>query len=262
MIWMAQNRLHYTGDYMSKSSSVLSTDYYPEQNLNFLNKLLFVPYRDENQVTTNFRLYIPKNLRGNFDGKSGPWDNFTKVLRFDLGEPYKAVLVDKNDYIIVADTRKLLKYTVYPGYDSFRGYPEADMNMTETWEEFNEEYNSEKMWIIHVQNPEFLGQPVWIEYYKDIIDKEYDWSDIHKEYVHDHPDARYQFDKLNMPLRAKQRGYIIRADENGTEAEIVVMVEDEETDTRKYILGSEAFFYLNTDEPKKTIKELNIWQPV
>ena len=263
MIWMVQNLLHYTGDYMSKSESILTSKFYPEQNLNFLNKLLFVPYKDENSISLNFRLYIAKKYFPQFDGKSGHSDNFTKVLRYDLDAPYKAILVDTHNRIIVGDTREMNKYRIYPGYtyDSYKGFTEAEMPMTETWDEFNEEYNQEKIWTVHVQNQSYIGQPVYVEYFKDIITRESGESIIPAEYVsREHPEARYQFDKLNKPLRCSQKGYIIRADENGNEAEIVVMVEDPETNIRKYILGSEAYFYMKTDEPKKTIEELNIWQ--
>ena len=263
MIFMLQNLLHYTGDYMSKADSVLTSDFYPEQNLNFLNKLLFIPYRDENTVNLYFRLCIHKSQHPEFTGRSGYPDNFTKVLRFDLGEPYKAILVDKNNYIIVADTRELLKYTVYPGYeyDSYRGFSEAEMNMTHDWGTFNEEYNNEKIWTVHVQNGSFLAQPAYVEYFKDLFT---DKTSIIAPDSYDPtlPDARRQSDKLNTPYRATERGYVIRADENGNEAEIVVMVENPETHIRKYILGSEAYFYINTEEAHGTIERLNLWQSV
>ena len=209
------------------------------------------------------RLYINTHKYPEFTGRSGISDNFTKVLRFDLEEPYKAILVDENDFIIVADTRELLKYTVYPGYeyDTYRGFPEANMTMTTNWDEFNEEYNSEKIWTVHVQNKTYIGKPVYIEYFKDYFtDKQ---SILPKDsYDPTHADARYYTDKLNTPYKARERGYIIRADETGYDGEIVAMVEDPETHIRKYILGSEAYMYIKTDEPKVSLEELNIWQSV
>lgn len=263
MVYMLQNLLHYTGDYMSKDKSILTSDFYPEQNLDFLNKLLFVPYRDENNVRLFFRLYISKHRYPQFTGRSGISDNFTKVLRFDLAEPYKAILVDENNFIIVADTRELLKYTVYPGYeyDTYRGFPEAAMNMTSNWDEFNEEYNSEKIWTVHVQNKSYIGMPVYLEYYKDLFtDKE---TILHKDQYNPlHADARYYEDKLNTPYKVREQGYIIRADENGYDPEIVVMVEDPETHIRKYVLGSEAYMYIETEDQRTPLEELNIWQSV
>ena len=59
MVYMLQNFLHYTGDYISKRDSELSSIEYPEQNMDFLNKLLFVPYRNENDVII---INMSKNL--------------------------------------------------------------------------------------------------------------------------------------------------------------------------------------------------------
>ena len=271
MIWLLQNLLHYTGDYISRKDSILSSDFYPEQNLNFLNKVMFVPYRDENIVALFYRLYIPRRLYPDFDGVSGLPDNFCKVLRYDNAEPYKAILLTEDNYIIVGDTRELNKYLVYPGYiyDSYLGYPEAKMNMANSWEEFNEEYNSERFMIIHVQNQSYIGQPVYVEYFKDLLDKTPSTESlIQPDKIHGHDDARYKQDRLNYPSIATEKGYIIRADENGPEGEIVVLVEksevvgSEEIITRKYILGTEANLYINTEEPRKSIEEIDLWQPV
>lgn len=266
MIFMLQNLLHYTYDYMFKDQSKLSSSKYPTQNTNIINKLLFVPYRDENQVLLNYRLYIPDTLYPQFNGHSGPYDNFTKVLRFDMEEPYVAILVDENDYIIVADSRELLNYKLYPGYQytkDFRGFTEAHLDtMTETWSEFNEAYNAERIWDIHVQNWTYVGVKVYVEYFDDILHKPHDFNILEPDPIDHDLSKRMNRDFLNRPLRTSETGYVIRADENGNEGSIVVMVINEETGERKYVLGTEAFFYFKSTDEKVNIKDLNIWQVV
>ena len=140
MVLMLQNLLHYTGDYIWKDQSLLSHDNYPAQNPDFIDKLLFVPYRDENTLTVNFRLPVSKKKHPEFDGHKGPYENYTRVLRFDMGEPYVAILVDTLFNIIVADTRELLKYKIYPRYrySRYKGFDEAFLPMASNWPEFNE----------------------------------------------------------------------------------------------------------------------------
>lgn len=265
MVYMLQNFLHYTGDYISKRDSELSSTEYPEQNMDFLNKLLFVPYRNENDVRRNFRLNIPKKKYPEFDGNKGPFENFTRVLRFDLGAPYTAILVDRDNDIIVGDTREMLKYTIYPRYkySSFMGFSEAHLPMVE-WPEFNAEYNSERMWIVHVQNKSFIGVPAYVEYFKDFNKStpQHDTilqPDPRKSSAEYEEERRHQ-DYLDYVNRAREKGYIIRADENGVDATIVVQVTNEDG-TKKYITGRDAFFYIDTeDTEKKELSELGLWQ--
>lgn len=265
-VYMLQNILHYTGDYISKKYSPLSHSKYPTQNDNVVGKLLFVPYRNENGVSLNYRLYIPKTMYRHFEGISGPYDNFTKVLRFDMEEPYVAILVDEEDYIIVGDSRVMLNYKLYPNYkytEDYRGFSEAHLDtMTKTWDEFNEAYNQERLLDIHVQNQTYLGYPVYVEYFNDLLDDDFRENILPPDKIDYAGTKRFNSSYLNKPFRASERGYVIRADESGTEAEIVVMCIDEETGKRKYLLGSEAYFYIKfTDTPVK-IGDLNLWQTV
>lgn len=268
MIFLLQNLLHYTGDYINKKySKIQSAKTYPKQNPDIINKLFFVPYKDENDIKLNHRLYIAATY-DKFTGESGPYENYTKVLRFDLGEPYVAILVDKYNKIIVADTRILLEYKLYPGYKyivNHNGLSEAHLNTMTDWDTFNEEYAKEKIWTVHVQANEYIGQPAYIEYFNDILTRDksenilpyYEPIDIQIENT-----ARYKEDLLNRPIIATERGYVIRADQNGTDAEMVVMVVNETTNERRYLLGSEAFFYIDTDENKVSLEDLNLWQSV
>ena len=261
MVKCLNDILHYTGDYMSKSNSLISNTDYPEQDSNYVGKLLFVPYRNENNHTRNFRLFISTMTHREFTGTTGPFENFTKVLRFDLAEPYVAILVDEMNYIIIGDTREIRKYTIYPGYEysSFRGLSEVHMNMCETWDEFNNEYNSEVFFMVHSQNADYVGKPVYTEFYKDLIPYTHEDNILPREY-YQNPDARINQDMINVPLRTLNQGYVIRADENGNLANFVVMLEDPNTHVRKYILGSEGYFYINTEDPLKSLQELNLWR--
>ena len=262
MIFLLQNLLHYTGDYINKKySKIQSADDYPRQNEDMVGKLIFVPYRDENEVKLNYRLYVPSKYI-KFDGINGPYDNYTKILRFDAEEPYVAVLVDRDDKIIVADSRILANYKVYPGYKygkNYRGFQEAPLTMVD-WDIFNDEYNREKLWLIHVQNKDYLGQPAYVEYFDDTVNMDRDNNILpyyDPENVIEY--SRYRADRLNVPTVATEKGYVIRSDESGDEAEIVVMIVNGQTGDRKYILGSEAFFYIETEEDKVSIGDLNLW---
>jgi len=263
MVLMLQNLLHYTGDYIWKDQSLLSHDNYPAQNPDFIDKLLFVPYRDENTLTVNFRLPVSKKKHPEFDGHKGPYENYTRVLRFDMGEPYVAILVDTLFNIIVADTRELLKYKIYPRYrySRYKGFDEAFLPMASNWPEFNEEYNSEKMWIVHVSNDEWIGKTAYVEYFKDLVNLDHGDTIIQPSERSSDETPRHNQDFLDKVYRAKEKGYIIRADENGTEAQIVVMVVDEESGTRKFVLGTEAYFYIDSDDTEqKKLEELELWQ--
>ena len=263
MVYMLQNLLHYTGDYMSKEYSLLNTTTYPEQNMDFLNKLLFVPYRCEEELTVNYRLAISKKEFPLFEGEKGPIDNYTKVLRYDLGAPYKAILVDRTYNIIVADTRVLATYTIYPRYKyiEYHGIPEAHLPMTDNWDDFNNEYKSERLWLIHCQEKKVIGQKVYIEYFSELATKQHGDTLIEPSKPIGNYKARHNQDFRDKVYRAREQGYIIRTDESGPEAEMVAVVIDEENNTRKYILGSEAYFYIDTeDDTRKGLDELGLWQ--
>ena len=251
---------HYTGDFMSKSSSGITNTKYPDQDPNYVGKVMCVPYFDENNTRKCYRLSISKALYPQFIGRSGPLNNFSKILRFDLKEPYVAILVTENDDIIIGDTREMRKYTVYPGYvySSYNGFDEVYMRMCESWDEFNAEYIAEKFTILHVQNLEYIGKPVYIEYFKDLGDYSYNDNILPREY-YPNPDARISQDFVNIPKRTLNTGYVIRADENGDTANFVVMTENS-AGVRRYILGTEAYFYVDLEEPLVPLERLNLWR--
>ena len=262
MISMLQNLLHYTGDYMSKENSLLTSTKYPDQNPDFLNKVIFLPYVNEDDCATNYRLPVSKKQFPQFDGHKGPYENYTRVLRFDLDEPYVCITVDVMNSIIVTDTREVLNYTVYPRYryNRFRGFDEAILPMTSNWDEFNAEYNSERLRIVHAQDKEYLGREVYVEYFADLFTMEHGESILQPDPRQPETNRRGQ-DYLDNVYRAREKGYIIRADESGSEAEIVVMIIDENTGDKKYVLGSEAYFYIDVEDHNRIdLSELGLWQ--
>ena len=260
MIKCLNDILHYTGDYMSKSTSKISNYKYPEQDYNYLGKVAFIPYRNENRNERNFRLFISKISHKEFEGKSGPYANFTRILRFDADEPHVAIMVDENNYLIIGDTREIRRYTIYPGYEysTFRGLDEIHMPMCESWAEFNREYNSEVLNIVHSYNWDYVGKPVYTEFYQDLFDYDHSHNILPPEH-YENPDARVSQDFVNVPFRTMSRGYVVRADENGDKANFIVMLDDLERGSRKYILGTEGYFYIDTDDENVPLERINLW---
>ena len=140
-----------------------------------------------------------------------------------MEEPFVAILVDEEDQIRVGDTRVMMNYKLYPNYvytEEYRGFTEAHLDtMTNTWDEFNEAYKQERLLDIHVQNQTYLGYPVYVEYYNDLLDDDFRENIL--------PPDRLDFSTLsplrhlnnymNKTFRTSQRGYVIRADESATE---------------------------------------------
>lgn len=260
MIWLLNNRLHYTGDYIIKKYKNISFDNYPAQNYNFLGGVIFLPYKDEKLNLVNKRLNISKIDYPDFEGESSEGLNLFKILRFDKEEPFVGIFVNINDDVIIADTRDILNYKMYPNYyfREYDGIKECRLSMAATWEEFNEAYAKEKILNTHIQSEEYLGKPVYLEFFKTILEESKEVNILDRTYVVN-PSARYNQDELNVPLRVTLTGHIIKADENGYDANIVVMVEDEAGD-RKYFLGSEGLYYYDTEAENVKISDLNLWQ--
>ena len=113
--------------------------------------------------------------------------------------------------------------------------------------------------IIHVQNQEYVGKPVYTEFFKDLAEYSHEDNILQRQY-YSNPDARISQDMVNVPKRTLNTGYVIRADENGNLANFVVMVENPTTRARKYILGSEGYFYVDMQDPLVPLERLNLWR--
>lgn len=194
--------------------------------------------------------------------------------------PGKAILVGPKNKIIVTSTREIERMCFYPEYTM--STDELYLPRARDWKQFNRERKLDKVHPIPVQHLEYLYMPVMTEYYHDII--KYDSivnrmpesSDQHptfdqiKEHLYiSDPDlqknkvpneilksfplyySRHEHHNLDIPRRAINYGVVIRCDEsNLVGGDGLAIAEIMEDGTKRYVTGSEAFIYFDTDSKK------------
>jgi len=264
-------------------------DTYVEQDANYIGKVVHLKFKDEYSQITRMRLNINKNNFPEFTGTNSYDDWYFKIIRYDAGFPNTAILVDHENRILVTTTEIITNLFVYPGYEyhTFDGFEELKVPEI-GWSEFNHKYPREYVHNFPVQDTDYIGRPVYIEYYNDIFNlrkkdqlKEIDLSDrnvdigkIREKLLEVNPDLdvfdnsyliRYPSyyeshikDMLDIPLRVVHKGYVIRVDKNANEAFIVVLQLNTDGSYR-FITDREATFYFDESLPACKLEDLGLW---
>lgn len=213
------------------------------------------------------------------DGEYSVKDNIVTI-------PGKAILIGAKNKVIVTSTEKISRMWYYPEYimeDNELYLPRAW-----NWKKFNKERKLDFVHPLPVQNRTYLGMPVMTEYYHDIL--KYDSivnrmpespdQHITFEQIKEHlylsdpelqkakvPDvilksfplyySRHEHHNLDIPRRAINYGVLIRVDEQHIlGGDGIVVAEIREDKSIRYVTGSEAFVYFDTDSKKVDLTEI------
>lgn len=283
MILQINNMLNFNDNYFTSTKTYISSDNYPEQNTNFLNKIVRIRFYDEESGIRMNRLNINKNKFPEFKGYNS-YDNWTfRILRFDKEYPNIAILIDKLSRVVVTSTDMISGLYYHEGYE----LSEDEVQLqTLGWDIFNEHYVNEYIHAYHIQNKQYIGKLVYTEYLYDIknkpissnaiipTDQYKEFSDLKEQLLVGNPNLevmpdcilksfphyynRHKQDRLDIPRRAINPGIVIRADENGSDPNIVV-VEFLPNGTKRYVTDKECFIYYETDTKNSNIGELDLY---
>lgn len=264
----------------------LSNDKYPAQNEEYLGKYICVRHKTEYNQMLNQRFHVPEGDYDDYIyPENRGRRRFFQILRWDTEEPYRAILMNNSGEIIVAYSSRL-EHDLYDLMDSriynatitraeMKNYDYLVVNETTDADLFFDRLYYEKVNYIGIQDETYLGLEVWTEYDTDLSLEKDDrmlqnrnkYGKLSKEtmaqmvkrnpILYSLPDEIYNSypyyyswrDKsfADNSRRAINKGYIIRADKQGSiEPELVVMevLPDESV---RFVTQHEARFFYNTD---------------
>ena len=87
----------------------LSHDRYPEQNMEFIGKVLLIRHKNTYLQEINQRFHIPEGYYDDYiyPENSGLRNIFFRIVRWDMSEPHRAILINKYWHVIVTYTTEL-----------------------------------------------------------------------------------------------------------------------------------------------------------
>lgn len=264
----------------------LSNDKYPAQNEEYLGKYICVRHKTEYNQMLNQRFHVPEGDYDDYIyPENRGRRRFFQILRWDTEEPYRAILMNNSGEIIVAYSSQL-EHDLYDLMDSriynatitraeMKNYDYLVINETTDTDLFFDRLYYEKVNYIGIQDEPYLGLEVWTEYDTDLsLEKDDRMLQNRNKYGKLSEETMAQMVKRNPILyslpdeiynsypyyyswrdksfadnsrRAINKGYIIRADKQGSiEPELVVMevLPDESV---RFVTQHEARFFYNTD---------------
>lgn len=260
---------------------LMSHNTYPEQDIEKINKIILLRYKEEGII--NNRFFIDKNKYPEYTGNNDGYPTFFLILRYDKVEPYRVILMSTLGRIIVTDKKQIESLSYQPNYISkftnsshvsnFNDRDELFFASASTYEEFLKLYQDEFIHQYKIQDEVILGSRCYTEYYQDIMKtnastnildptREKTFNEIKEELLKEDPN-KYVFpdeilksfpiyynrrgqSNVDKPLRVINTGTIIRADCN-SDGELVVA--ENYNNKLRFITGKEAFVY--TDYIKK-----------
>lgn len=308
------------------SMSYLTHDKYPEQDERYLGKLIHLSYRDMGNGTLYSRLNLSKSKHPEcdcipeYESDSLMW----KIIRCDLvgqeiieeefelkttdeeiEEEIKEpriltsreavfIAIDRYDRIINTTMDQIEKLTFPPMWHIEDD--EVLLHITETWEEFNEQYKDDPIFVISPQDDTMIGKIAYTEYYKDIL--KYD-SATNRMVAEEHSNSclfhRREFPEIKQrllegnpmleklpdvviasfpqyynrhekslddkPRRAMNSGIIIKCSQSGVGAVpgVIIVAEYMEDDSIRFVTSNEAFMYYETETSSTQISTLNLY---
>ena len=264
----------------------LSNDKYPTQNEEYLGKYICVRHKTEYNQMLNQRFHIPEGDFDEYiyPENSGR-RRFFQILRWDNEEPFRAILMNNSGEVIVAYTTQLENdlydlvgsriYNATTTRARMKDYEYLVLNRTYDPDLFFDKLYYEKVNFIGIQDEPYLGLQVWSEYDTDLSLEKNDQMlqnrnkygklsestmkqmvrrnpklySLPEEIFNSYPHYYSWRDKsyADNSRRAINKGYIIRADKQGSvEPELVVM-EVLSDDSVRFVTQHEARFFYNTD---------------
>lgn len=295
MIQNVNNLLHHELHH-SHYNYNLSSDMYPEQDTDYVGKLIQLSFRDEKDPYYETRFYEDYiGWRRNFNA---PW---FLILRCDKNRPYRVIAMDHIGRIIVT-TKNHIDELYRPPVDEstlfeekleagnsictkLKKYPFLwERKIASTNEMFGKIMEDEKVHMHPIQLSDIIYLPVFTEYQQDIIHLNYDDTAIHTEYeeisddemrkelllvnknYHNLPNFilrgfhyyynRFAKDKISDTKRVVNTGMILRADVNSSEPYIVVM--EYRKDGLAFVCQDEANFYYDSSYNSERVNVLSI----
>jgi len=264
----------------------LSNDKYPTQNEEYLGKYICVRHKTEYNQMLNQRFHIPEGDFDEYiyPENSGR-RRFFQILRWDTEEPFRAILMNNSGEVIVTYTTQLENdlydlvgsriYNATTTRAKMKDYEYLVLNRTYDPDLFFDKLYYEKVNFIGIQDEPYLGLQVWSEYDTDLSLEKNDQIlqnrnkygklpestmkqmvrrnpklySLPEEIFNSYPHYYSWRDKsfADNSRRAINKGYIIRADKQGSvEPELVVM-EVLSNDSVRFVTQHEARFFYNTD---------------
>lgn len=293
-------------DRYTTNEMIMDWDRYPTQNTDAIGKYLSLNFFAERGRFMKYRIRIRKDLKeeySNFISSSYEQSvqEVFRILRFDMEEPFKVILVSLGGQVVVTTKDKIesLVYINDPMCAQTKQYITDVLgeryyeptNIVDNYEDFFTEFTNEQIEVYPVQNQKMLLKPVYIEWMSDVTNYDIDYNEGPEKNDHSFTDKiKEQMIKNNVrlfgltdreinsypyihdihgesyvddPRRVKSsRGYIIRADQNGADPQIVVMYQYGQ-DTRDYrviTLDEARFYYItNVEERKQDVEEREIY---
>lgn len=266
----------------------LSHDKYPSQKTSYVGKYICLRYRSYLEQEPNNRFRIPtlkKYKDYNYPKQSGR-RTFFKILRWDLVEPYRVILMSTRGEIIVTKT-SLLESELYDliGSEIYegtieeaikKGYEYLLLNIAVDEALFFEKLSAETCHLYPRQDERLLGVEVISQYQNDLslpkdtegvinIKNDYTFTpqmkakmiemnprlfgvpdELFQSFPHLHNTYSQSYE--NNPIRAFNKGYIIRADLQGSGLDPQLVVMEVLEDSVRFVTQAEAKFYYNADE--------------
>lgn len=264
----------------------LSNDKYPTQNEEYLGKYICVRHKTQYNQMLNQRFHIPAIT---YDEYIYPENSgrrrFFQILRWDMEEPFRAILMNNSAEVIVTYTTQL-ENDLYDLTDSkmlaatitraeMKGYEYLILNETSDPDLFFDKLYYEKVNFIGIQDEPYLGMEVRTEYDIDLSLEKDDRmlqnrniynklsNDTMKQMIRRNPILYSMPEEIfnsypyyyswrdksyaDNSRRAINKGYIIRADKQGSvEPELVVMEVLDDNSVR-FVTQHEARFFYNTE---------------
>lgn len=189
MIKCITNSVNGFYDRYDTNITYLSSDKYPKQSDN-VGKWTLIRYKSEYDNITNNRYHIVGSYFPQLTCENSGEQQFFQILRYDLEEPYKVILRNDINEIVVMSVEQFESIldlsTLETELDSFnflkttenyvnRFYTKDDKlnfifhTRTDSLDEFFEEYNLETIHKYSIQDTDILGKLAYIEYYNDLF---------------------------------------------------------------------------------------------
>lgn len=265
----------------------LSYDKYPAQLQEYIGKYICVRHKTEYNQMLNQRFHIPEGDFDDYIYPENKGRRrFFQILRWDTEEPFRAILMNNSGEVIVTYTTQL-ENDLYDLVDSriynatmkraeMKNYSYLVLNETNDADLFFEKLFYEKVNYIGIQDEPYLGLEVWTEYDTDLsLDKNEQMLQNRNKYGKLPEETMEIMIKRNPILyslpeeifnsypyyynwreksfadnsrRAINKGYVIRADKQGSVEPEAVVMEVLDDGSVRFVTQHEARFFYNMDD--------------
>lgn len=269
---------------------LLSHNHYPKQDKEKINKLILIRFKDK-FVTINNRFFIDKKKYTSYVKDNEGIPTYFLILRYDIEAPYTVILMNDFGEIILTTKSEIESLSYPPNYEQkfinsinvckFENREELFFEPEITFEDFLRKYENEKVYQIHPQDNDILGNVCYTEYYTDIMktdastnilspSREKTFNEIKEELLKNNPNfdiipdeilrsfpiyynKRGQ-DYVDKPLRVVNSGIIIRADvhKNGS-----IIVAENYNGKLRFITNKDAFIYTEYEQKSELYSEIS-----